>query len=276
MLAGRQDHDAAIDSLLFIARRETLLLAIATGTADDDRAAVASGRLRWAIGSARQLLGAATGPRGRAHAEELCRIANRAQRWLVEEPPRSLPALGLIIDRLALRRRGVAIDARHASLADLDLDDLDLSRIELHGANLLEISARRAALFAADASSTRWQRCQLEACSLVMAVLCGSALERCDLSRANLIATSWHRAVVSGCALVHATLIDARLDRALFCDCDLRGADLRIQRSPEVATLAGAHFIRCDLRDTNWAGRELAGATFVDCKLAPAWATQQT
>ena len=93
----------------------------------------------------------------------------------------------------------------------------------------------------------------------------GAHLEHCDLSRANLEGTSWHRATLAHCVLRGAALIDARIEQAVFSDCDLRGADLAIARSPNVATLAGARFVRCDLRDTRWEGRELGGAAFVDC-----------
>ncbi|HEY6175620.1 MAG TPA: pentapeptide repeat-containing protein, partial [Kofleriaceae bacterium] len=102
---------------------------------------------------------------------------------------------------------------------------------------------------------------------LVHAVFAGACLERCDLSRAHLAGTSWHRAELAHCVLRRAALTDARLDRAVFSDCDLRGADLAVVRSPHVAPLVGARFVRCDLRDTHWRGRELGGAVFVDCKL---------
>lgn len=271
-IAGLRDRGTAIDALLAVARRETLLLAVAVGAIDDDGAAVACARLRWAIGAARQLIAALEHDlRGERLARELDRIANRAQRWLVEPPP-SLAEVRSLVERIAARRgrRTQAIAAEHASLVDLDLDDLELSRIELCGASLTEVSAQRTGWEAADARSTRWLRCRLEAASLAGAVLSGSTLEHCDLSCANLEATSWQRATLAHCALPRAVLIDARLDRAVFSDCDLRGADLEIARAPAVAALAGARFVRCDLRDTNWRGRELTGATFVDCKLAGA------
>jgi uncharacterized protein YjbI with pentapeptide repeats len=268
-LAGLQDRDTAIDTLLSVARRETLFLAIALAAIDDEAAAVASARLRWAIGSARELIVLGGDETMECHAWKLDRIANRAQRWLVSEPPRPLYAIGGLVDRIAARRdrRCPRIAADDATLVDLDLDDLELSRISLHRAILTEVSARRAVCDAADARSTRWLRCQLEASSLAMTVFSGSTLEHCDLSDANLEGASWHRATLSHCALPCATLVDARLDRAVFSDCRLRGANLEIARSPEVATLAGARFVRCDLRDTRWAGRELGGATFIDCKL---------
>jgi uncharacterized protein YjbI with pentapeptide repeats len=279
---GLHDHDAAIGALLAVARRETLLLAIAIGAIDDDAAAVASARLRWAIGTARHLIAtiapdvapdaASDDSSSDAIAHHVCeldQVANRAQRWLVSEPPQPLKAISGLVDRLAARRgrRSGGILADHANLVDLDLDGLQLSRISLQGTLLTDVAAQCACLDAADARSSRWQRCRLDRCSLAMAVFTGSTLEHCDLSRANLEGTSWHRAALSQCNLSHALLLDARLDRAVFTDCDLRGADLRIDRSPELATLVGARFVRCDLRETNWAGRTLGGATFIDCKL---------
>jgi uncharacterized protein YjbI with pentapeptide repeats len=269
------DRDAAIEVLLSVARRETLMLAAAVCALDDDAAAIASARLRWAIGSARPLIAVADRSARDArdvdrarHAEQLDRIANRAQRWLVAEVPRSLPEIGQLIERAARRdRRAPSIRADHAALVDLDLDDLSLARISLCSANLVEVSLRRVDATAADARSSRWLGCALDRAGLAMAVLAEARLERCDLSRANLAGTSWHRAELTRCVLRRATLTDARLDRAVFSDCDLRGADLAIVRSPHVASLVGARFVRCDLRDTHWRGRALGGAVFVDCKL---------
>lgn len=269
-LAGLQDLAAAIDTLLCIARRETLVLAIASGAMDDDGVAVASARLRWSIGSARQLIATFDhDPFMKHRVRRLEWIADRAQRWFVTEPSQSLHAIGNLVERAAAQRdqHAPAINAQHARLVDLDLDDLELGSISLHGASLTDVTARRVSCEAADASATRWHRCQLDSSALAMAVFSGSTLEHCELSRANLEGTSWHRATLSHTSLRRAILIDARLDRAAFSDCNLRGADLEIVRSRNVATLAGARFVRCDLRDTNWAGRELGGATFIDCKL---------
>lgn len=270
--SGRYGRDAAIEALLSVARRETLALAVAGCAIDDDAAAIASARLRWAIDAVRPLIMAlAPGVRldHARYAHQLDRISNRAQRWLVDEPARSLHDIATLVDRRSVRRGRCAarVNADHAALVDLDLDDLELTRISLRGANLTEVSLRRAGCTAADASGSRWQRCSLERATLDMAVLAGAHLQRCNLSRANLPGTSWHRAEVAHCALRRATLTDARLDRAMFSDCDLRGADLAIVRSPHVATLAGARFVRCDLRDSHWRGRELGGATFIDCRL---------
>jgi len=264
MSIRRDGCEAAIDELLSVARREALMLAIATSALDDDAAAVAAARLRWAIDAARPLVAT----RAARHAEQLDRIANRAQRWLVDEPLRSLPELARLVDRAARRdHRAAAITADHAVLVDLDLDDLDLPGLSLTSARLAEVSLRRATCTAADARASRWQRCALDRAGLAMAVFSDARLERCDLLGAELTGTSWHRAGLVHSCLRGATLVDARLDRASFTDCDLRGADLAIARSPHVATLAGARFLRCDLRDTDWRGRDLAGASFVDCRL---------
>jgi pentapeptide repeat protein len=208
--SGLQDRAAAIDALLGVARRETLVLALADGAADHDGAAVAAARLRWAIGTVRQLIAAVEhAPWIEPHIRQLDQVANRAQRWLATEPTRSSREIGELVDRLFARpgRRGPGIDAAHASLVDHDLDDLDLE------------------------------------------------------------GSRWRHATLSHCTLRHARLIDARLDGAVFSDCDLRGADLQIVRSPSAAALDGARFVRCDLRETRWAGRELGGASFLDCQL---------
>lgn len=272
---GACERDAAVEALLAVARRETLALAVASCALDADAAAIASARLRWAIGAARPLILAHDGARtaSRTHlaglAYQLDRIANRAQRWLVDEPPRSLREIARLVDRSSARCAPpvAAIRADHAALVDLDLDHLDLARISLRGAVLTEVSLRRAICTAADATGSRWQRCRLDRAALAMAVLVDARLAHCDLTRAGLAGTSWHRAALTHCALARASLVDARLDRAVVTDCDLRGADLAIVRSSHVATLAGARFVRCDLRDTHWRGRTLGGATFVDCKL---------
>lgn len=269
-LSGLQDLAAAIDTLLCIARRETLVLAIASGAMDDEGVAVASARLRWSIGAARQLIATFDhDPFMKHRVRRLERIADRAQRWFVTEPPQSLHAIGNLVERAAARHalHTPAINAQHARLVDLDLDDLELGGISLHGASLTDVTARRVSCDAADASSTRWFRCDLENSALAMAVFSGSTVEHCELSRSNLEGTTWHRATLSHTSLRRALLIDARLDRAAFSDCNLRGADLEIVRARDVASLAGARFVRCDLRDTNWAGRELGGGTFIDCKL---------
>lgn len=272
-LSSLQDCDAAVDALLAVARREMLLLAIALDAVDEDGAAVASARLRWSIGSARQLLiSLGADPSVSRRACQVDRLANRAQRWLVSEPPQSVQAIRSLVDRIAARRARakMAIAAEHASLADLELDGLELSRILLRGTVLSDLTARRARCDAADARETRWLRCELENCSLASAVFTGAAFEHCDLSRANLEGTSWQRATLLHCTLTRARLVDADLDGAVFSDCDLRGATFEIVRSPDVAGLAGARFERCDLRDTIWRGRELSGAVFTECDLVGA------
>ena len=293
---GRDDHDdhdrdASIEALLAAARHETLVLAVALAALDDDAATVASARLRWAIGAARALITSAEHEPGIArHADQLDRVANRAQRWLVCEPPRSPRAVGALIERVVARRgsRAPALDASHTQLVDLDLDGLDLARVSLRAASLTDLTLRRARCNAADASAAHWLRCDLDASSLKKAVLSGAILEHCNLSRATLSGASFQGATVSHSNLLRATLVDARLDGAVFTDCNLRGADLSLARADlslaradpglaradpgraraaRVASLTGTRFLRCDLRETCWSGRDLGGAIFIDCKL---------
>ena len=99
------DRGGAIEQMLSVARRETLVLAAASFAVDDAGAAIASARLRWAIGSARQLIiSLEADPDIARFAGQLDRAANRAQRWLVSEPPQSMQKIGEI-GRASCRER---------------------------------------------------------------------------------------------------------------------------------------------------------------------------
>jgi len=89
-------------------------------------------------------------------------------------------------------------------------------------------------------------------------------MEACDLQRAVLSRSTWHRAQVVKVTAMEADLNDAKLAGARFERCDLREAHLGAS-VPDSA--AGAVFVACDLRSTDWTGRDLRGASFVDCKL---------
>jgi uncharacterized protein YjbI with pentapeptide repeats len=66
------------------------------------------------------------------------------------------------------------------------------------------------------------------------------------------------------CTARKAVFFHSQIERARFVECDFREADF--QGFPDTATF-GAEFIRCDLRRTNWHGRNLTGVSFVDCKM---------
>ena len=275
MLPGWVDRPLTIDALLDVARRETLLLAVAFDAMDDDRAIVAAARLRWAISSVRHLLFATRCDDALHRVRSLDRIANRAQRWLTCEPARSPQEIAGVFSRLATRelhagppRPGLV--AEHASLIDLDLDDLTLGPLLLRSSILTDVSLRRARCDGSDARATRWLRCPCEGASFELAVFASARIEHGELALCQLEGASFHLASLSHTSLRGARLIDTRLDGATFTDCNLRGAELSVSRSSpvasQVASLAGARFIRCDLRDACWDGRELLGAQFIDCQ----------
>ncbi|MBE7448998.1 MAG: pentapeptide repeat-containing protein [Kofleriaceae bacterium] len=61
---------------------------------------------------------------------------------------------------------------------------------------------------------------------------------------------------------------NAAFDKAVFLDCDFRGADFSLVTEGLLGTIFDARFERCDLRDTRWAGRSLFRARFLHCKFA--------
>jgi uncharacterized protein YjbI with pentapeptide repeats len=75
----------------------------------------------------------------------------------------------------------------------------------------------------------------------------------------------WMGATVIGTDLGGAIMSDARLGDALFVECSFRGADLSCVNLGTRGTAIGAKFVRCDLRESVWARRELDGVSFVDC-----------
>ena len=96
-----------------------------------------------------------------------------------------------------------------------------------------------------------------------------ATFDDCDLTAAVLVRSVWTQATVTACVFRDADLRNARLDEATFTDCDFRGADLRVVQ-PGINTARKARFVRCDLRQTQWEGRELDEVELVDCKLAGA------
>jgi uncharacterized protein YjbI with pentapeptide repeats len=89
----------------------------------------------------------------------------------------------------------------------------------------------------------------------------------CDLSDADLSGARWHGGTAVRCSFDGAELMDLGADRAVFLDCDLQGVDLSVDEPGARATMAGAQFLRCDLRWTRWENRTLAGVRFVGCRL---------
>jgi uncharacterized protein YjbI with pentapeptide repeats len=126
----------------------------------------------------------------------------------------------------------------------------------------------------ADLHDTSWRSlhavdCALDGASLRGAVFDNAVLEACNLAAADLLGASWRWSKVTRCALAGARLTNAILEHARFVDCDFRGADFSVLPAAQASTWRGA-FVRCDLRDSLWHARELAGVIFIDCKLSGA------
>jgi len=260
-----QERDVMLEGILAVARREMLVLAAARHASDDDAALVSEGRLRWQLACARQYATHSPGAYARAHAR-LNDVVQNAQRWLPTSRP-ALPSpeqcrrllLGLVRQSSLLDR----IDATGATLVEFELDGLPLAQLALVGATLITVTALGARLDEVNAAGATIVSSQFGGASIHRGNFKLAAVEDCDFSRSNLEASRWTNATLSRCTARRAVLLDARMDGATFVDCDFHEADFQSSRPTGV----GARFVRCDLRETNWRGRSLRGATFTDCKL---------
>lgn len=214
--------------------------------------------------------------RGRAAVAAVAAIHGRARSLL----SRARPARGGAIEvrRFAARSGweplaryrsdpGGIVDASGQLLVGLALQGADLARARLTGATLRDVIAHGANLDRAIAIEARLVRVDLAASSMRAANLRACLAEDCDFTRACLQGARWHGATALRCSFAGAALADLGADRAAFIGCDLRGADLAARGPGPRATMAGAQFIRCDLRWTSWDHRDLTGVQFVDCKL---------
>ncbi len=165
--------------------------------------------------------------------------------------------------------REMGLSARTLSKAIMEkvtLDHADLSAAQLDEALLTEVSFRGAFLTNGSATAARFTRCQLGGVDGTLWRVREATFDDCDLTAAVLARSVWTQATVTTCVFRDADLRNARLDEATFTDCDFRGADLRVVE-PGINTARNARFVRCDLRQTLWEGRELNEVELVDCKL---------
>ena len=155
--------------------------------------------------------------------------------------------------------REMGLSARTLSKAIMEkvtLDRADLSAAQLDEALLTEVSFRGAVLTNGSATAARFTRCQLGGVDGTLWRVREATFDDCDLTAAVLARSVWTQATVTTCVFRDADLRNARLDEATFTDCDFRGADLRVVE-PGINTARKARFVRCDLRQTQWEGREL-------------------
>jgi uncharacterized protein YjbI with pentapeptide repeats len=164
------------------------------------------------------------------------------------------------------------LSARTLSKATLDkvtLDRADLSYTRLDEANLNEVSLRGADLSNGSANGARFTHCQFTGAEATLFKVDRATFDFCDFTGASLARSVWSGAVATRCVFRGVDLRNARLDDALFVDCDFRDADFGVVEQG-INTAQGARFVRCDLRDSKWEGRELDDVQFLACKLAGA------
>jgi uncharacterized protein YjbI with pentapeptide repeats len=172
--------------------------------------------------------------------------------------------------RAALRYRtedGGPITPSDALLAEVTLRDADLRMARLSRARLLDLDARGVSLDGATAIEARLARVNLAGASMQGADMTAVLARDCDFSGASLACARWDGATAIRCSFGRAELTDLSADGALFLDCDFQGADLGAGALGARVTMAGAQFLRCDLRRSRWCNRTLAGVRFIRCRL---------
>lgn len=258
--------DVAIEGVLAVARREILLLAAALQSNHRIMSLVAAGRLRWSLSCAHDF--AARSPFALSRMRtRLAEVEEAARRWLpeitavVEDPAHLRQVLTALSDPYLGQR---TVCANDTLIAGLDLDNLPLAGVKLRGATIAQVSARRARLDDGDATGAVITRSCFDTASLRLCALNDAEIQECTFACANLEGAQWRGARLSRVAGRGALLFHSNLEAAHFLDCDFRDADF--QGFLDSGT-AGAEFVRCDLRRTNWHGRDLSRVAFIHCKL---------
>ena len=234
--------------LLPHARRNARALALAARVGDDTAWMVNAARLKRALLRVNATLG-----RAKSSIVDLTRAtelyALTVETRALREAAPSLVSGGSSerVLRWGTATTSLGNSGAHADLFDVEASDRDLPLATLCHLFLLRVRFART--------------------SLVGACFDDAVLDGCYLNCAMANSTRWNSAQLTMCQLIGCDLSDALLSYAVFTDCELRGADLSALRRPDFDGLAGAIFVRCDLRDTQWAGRRLENVVFFECKL---------
>ena len=253
-------HTTAIDELLAKVRLAAFRFVVATGRNDNGRAKMAAARLRWALSAAQQL--ALHAPGSEVQEKELQSLA-LTWRDAANRQPLTCEDLEAMLGCKDAGPFVSDIDGSGLDLLAIDLHRLEIPRVRLVGAKLVDVRMSGAILDAADLGAAHLVRCQLDACALASAVFDRITLDGCDLARSAFSRSSWQGAAARTCSFAGADLVDTRLDLATFSDCSFRGANLATRGRG--AAMRGSRFVRCDLRETDWSGRDLSGVTFIAC-----------
>jgi uncharacterized protein YjbI with pentapeptide repeats len=160
-----------------------------------------------------------------------------------------------------------AVDMSGARLEGVIFDNADISFAKFDGAELTDVK-----MIDANAADCSFDKAHLMNCDLLHACVAIARFEDamivgCRFDIAQLDRCSFRRAQVGGTSFRKADIRNSALDRAIFTDCDLRGACFSLRTKDLLGTTHQTLFERCDLRDTMWDERELDNASFIDCKL---------
>ena len=135
------------------------------------------------------------------------------------------------------------------SLSGVDLENADLRRARLSGAQLVEVNLHGAVLERVELQRARLDGSRLSHANMKEAELHGASLTGADLTGARL-----DDADLSGANLEGAILDDARLAGAHLLNADLSGASMRR------CNLEGAILAASDLAGADLSGAQLGGA----------------
>ena len=263
---ARAPLDVCVDGALATARRETLVLAVAHQTKHIASALLAELRLRSALAYAREFA-ASSSLEASQHDRRIALALAAAERWLPERDCAQLDTRNLaelLPAAFNLTGRLAPVIADDTMLIDFDLEDLPLVGLGLRATTIARIRAQRAQLDGADATDARIHRSSFAAASLRGARLVNTILADCDLWQADLEGAFLVGTRIARCNLAGAVLKDAHLPMARFVGCDLVAADLQ---APLMANVDSTYFVDCDLRGTDWSGRDLSRTSFYKCKL---------
>jgi len=171
---------------------------------------------------------------------------------------------------------GRGAELSSAKLLECDLTNVYLADAKLTGSEIRATTLDRADLYAAILHNAQLEGSSLTYANLELAELDGAKIKDTAFTGAALDQTSWKGAVVVGSNFVDAQFLSATLDGGTFRNCDLHDATFAPHERDTAPTSKGVRFENCDLRKTNWKGRDLRGAVFVGCKLAGSSGTPTT
>ncbi|MDJ0579317.1 pentapeptide repeat-containing protein [Crocosphaera sp.] len=149
------------------------------------------------------------------------------------------------------------------------LNNLDLSEINLEGADLYRANLKETDLVGANLQRAKLQRANLSGANLNFSYLSGA-----KLSTANLSETSLSGVDLSGQYLIETDLSGAKLEgvdliKAKLIKAKLKGADLRLT-DLSGANLSGANLSGANLSGANLSGANLSGANLSGANLSGA------